>query len=324
MDLTGWTPIRIQWNGPEPLVEWCYTGETTFTDPFFDQTVEWCLRRPFSLLFRHLTGMDALIEPGTVRPPSGFVLHMSRCGSTLVAQMLAAVPGTVVMSEAGPVDSILRAGERVPNLTDEQHVEWLRAIVGGLGRQRQPGSHYVLKLDAWNTVQLGVLRRAFPEVPWIFVYRDPLEVMVSQMRQSGADFVPGVLAPEHIGLTPADLMMLRPEDYCARVLARIASSVLDHIDDPNGMLVSYDELPRAMFELILPWFGITPSGEDRERMTVAASVDAKNPGTDFKPDGTDKRTRAGAAVVASTERWLRPIHERLEEARDRHRLARAV
>jgi gluconate kinase len=266
--------------------------------------------------------MDALIEPGIVRQPSGFVLHMSRCGSTLVAQMLAAVPGNVVMSEAGPVDSILRAREWVPNLTDEQHVEWLRAIVAGLGADRAPGSHYVLKLDSWNTVQLGVLRRAFPEVPWIFVYRDPLEVMVSQMRQRGADFVPGVLALETVGLTPVDLMALQSEAYCARVLARIASAALEHRDDPNGMLISYDELPTAMFELILPWFGIEPSRDDRDRMTAVAALDAKNPGTAFEPDGKDKRTAATPAVVAQTERWLRPIHERLERAREEQRLSR--
>jgi hypothetical protein len=36
--------------------------------------------------------------------PDGFVFHMSRCGSTLVAQMLAVVPDHVVVSEAEPLD----------------------------------------------------------------------------------------------------------------------------------------------------------------------------------------------------------------------------
>ena len=56
--------------------------------------------------------IDVLLEwqeqsPGL--PPSGFIFHMSRCGSTLAARMLAASPRNIVLSEADPIDYVLRA-----------------------------------------------------------------------------------------------------------------------------------------------------------------------------------------------------------------------
>src|SRR5215208_1425097 len=110
--LAGWVPIRLYREQSSAFVDWCYPGERRFTDPFFDQTVEQCLRHPFNLLFRHQTPIETLGQrheshPGL--PPAGFIFHLSRCGSTLITQMLAALAKNVVISEAAPIDSVLRA-----------------------------------------------------------------------------------------------------------------------------------------------------------------------------------------------------------------------
>ena len=44
--------------------------------------------------------------------PDGLIFHMSRCGSTLVSQMIAALPNMVAISEARPLDASDRAGAR--------------------------------------------------------------------------------------------------------------------------------------------------------------------------------------------------------------------
>ena len=44
---------------------------------------------------------QAAAEPGI--DPTGFIFHLARCGSTLVSQMLAALPEHIVLSEA-PAD----------------------------------------------------------------------------------------------------------------------------------------------------------------------------------------------------------------------------
>ena len=109
----GWVPIRV-YGAPghpgQPFVDWCYLGTDAFIEPFFEDTIRRMLRRPFNLLFRHQTPIDALGEwhaaqPGL--PPTGFIFHMSRCGSTLAARLLAALPRNVVISEAADRKSVV-------------------------------------------------------------------------------------------------------------------------------------------------------------------------------------------------------------------------
>jgi hypothetical protein len=88
-----------------------YLGARRFTDPFFAQTINPCVRHPADA-FRHQTPLENLGEIVASQPgcrPTGFIFHMSRCGSTLLSQMLAAALENIVLSEAGPIDDILRA-----------------------------------------------------------------------------------------------------------------------------------------------------------------------------------------------------------------------
>lgn len=140
--LAGWTPIRVYWEQSSAMVDWCYSGERRFTDPFFDQTIERCLKHPSNLIFRHQTPIETLGEYHEARPglpPTGFIFHLSRCGSTLVSQMLAALPQNVVISEAAPIDALLRSRLRDHDVTDATRVAWLRWMMSALG-QRRSGS----------------------------------------------------------------------------------------------------------------------------------------------------------------------------------------
>ena len=56
-----------------------------------------------------MSALEELNERSAGLAPSLFLFHVSRCGSTLISQMLAALPQNVVISEAGPMDAILRS-----------------------------------------------------------------------------------------------------------------------------------------------------------------------------------------------------------------------
>jgi hypothetical protein len=172
-DLHNWMPIRVYRKEGEMMVDWCYMGDTRFTGPFFDVTVTAKLQNDFSLLFRHQTPMDFLgeiVEQSPRLNPTGFVFHMSRCGSTLVAQMLAALEENIVISEAPPIDSILGASNVDPTITDEQRIAWLRGMIGAMGRQRSGRERgFFIKFDSWNTLDLELIESAFPGVPLIFL-----------------------------------------------------------------------------------------------------------------------------------------------------------
>src|SRR5438034_6204511 len=93
-----------------------------------------------------------------------------------ISRMLAAVSQNIVISEAGLIDSAIRPKSRSTSGTGEQRIEWLRWVVSALGQPRLgTEKHLFIKFDAWNVLDLPLIRRAFPAVSWIFLYRDPVE-----------------------------------------------------------------------------------------------------------------------------------------------------
>jgi len=108
----GWLPIRAVWQRDQLYVHWSHFGEQRLREPFFEGSVQRCLFKPFNRLFRYSTPITRLVDWLQAHPglrPSGFIFHMSRCGSTLVSQMLAALPHNIVISEASPIDAVVRA-----------------------------------------------------------------------------------------------------------------------------------------------------------------------------------------------------------------------
>ena len=318
--LEGWVPARFLWREGKPIVDWCYLGRQRFEAAFFEHTIGKCMARPFNLLFRQQTSIEVLEQWHQMRPglePTGFVFHMSRCGSTLVSQMLTAIPTNVVMSEARPIDSTLRAQFNSTEAGDDQRITWLRWMVSALGQRWLGGEqHLFVKFDAWNTLELPLIRRAFPEVPWIFLYRDPVEVLVSHFANRGAHMIPGVLTPSLFGMDLQTAFSLRPEDYCAKVLATICRAASQHCRH-GGRLVNYRQLPEVVSESLLKFFNLRHSDDEIARLRAAGKRDAKDSTAPFQNDSQKKRDKATEAIRDAADKWLYPIYQDLEEARQK-------
>ena len=325
----GWLPIRASWQGAELYVHWAFFGERPLRDPFFEGDVRACLFTPFNRLFRHVTPIETLAAWLKTRPhlqPGGFIFHMSRCGSTLVSQMLAALPSNIVVSEASPIDTVVQANRWRPELGEDRQAGWLHSIIGALGQKRSGNErHYFVKLDCWHTLALPLFRRAFPAVPWVFLYRDPVEVLVSQLRMPGTQMIPGGIGPNLYGIERS-YGPGTAEDYYAQVLAKVTEPAVAHYASGGGLLVNYRQLPDALFTAILPHFGVVCGAADRAAMTEAARYDAKAPGFEFAPDSGAKQRGATPAARAAADRWLGDLYRRLEALRTEGSLsgARAV
>lgn len=312
----GWLPVQTRWRGQKLDVDWAYLGSRRLCKPFFEESVGSGLSKPFNRLFGCSTPIEALSgwlrdHPGL--QPDGFIFHMSRCGSTLVSQMLAAVPRNIVISEAGPIDAVVRARRNRPDLCDAQHAAWLRWIIGALGQARsRQERHLFVKLDSWHTLALPLFRRAFPNVPWIFLYRDPVEVLVSQLKRRGMHMVPGLI--DDVFGFDASQASLPPELYCAQVLERICDGMLQEYAPGRALLVEYRQLPAALWTDVLPHFGVPCTEHDRAAMAAAARYDAKQPELPFINDTSAKRNVATDAV-RSAARTLSGLHARLEAVR---------
>ena len=316
--LNGWLPIRFYWQQSRPMVDWCHLGERRLTDPFLEQTIEECLHHPFNQLFRHQTGVEVLAEMHEAQPglyPTGFIFHMSRCGSTLISQMLAALSANIVISEAGSIDSVLRANFVQPGVTDEQQVNWLRWTISAMAqRRREEERHLFIKFDSWHTLSMSLILRAFPDVPWLFLYRDPVEVIVSHLRQTSGRMLSGMGETHLLGLDIATMSRLPLEEYCALVLARICETALQHqrASKGGGMIMHYRQLPEAVWTTLPDFFHVTYSGTDVDRMRHVAGFNAKAPSAPFVEDTTSKNRQATDAVRQAADRWVGPLYAQLE------------
>ena len=301
--MNGWTPVRARPRDGELSVEWRWLDNAPFREPFFADTVQLALERPFTLLFPRETTIDALAAGDPGLEPNGFIFHMSRCGSTLVTQMLAAVPEFLVLSEPLLVNDVLRA----PG-TDDERLRRLRLAIAALGRRRSGGERgYVLKLDPWATHDLPLIRRAFPNTPWLFLSRDPVEVLVSHRRQPGMHMLPTVVPPELFGTDLTSAAAMSFEDYGAFVLGAICRQALAQHDE-RARFLEYRELPGAMAH-VLDWFELDCDGADRAAMQAASERDAKNPTHSFTDDTAAKTQAATPELRAAVDRCARPAYE---------------
>lgn len=311
--LDGWIPVRVYWSNGRPTIDWCYLGKRGFKESSFEQTVEACLRYPANLLFRHQTSIEVLHQLSETRPglkPAGFIFHMSRSGATMISRMLAGLPETIVISEARPIDSILRAHLLSGELCDREQIDWLRWLVSALGQQRLGTErHLFIIFDSWNVLELPLVRRAFPDVPWVFLYRDPLEVLISQMGQRGAETIPGLFPASYFGMNAETVAAMDPEEYCATVLAAICQAALQQHDE-GGMLINYTQLPEVVWPMTSEFFGVSCADGEKETINTAVA---------FQSDLASRQANASERMREAASRLLYPIYKELETARGTHR-----
>jgi hypothetical protein len=316
--LAGWIPVRLHWGKAEPTVDWCYSGSRSFGDQCFDQIVNECLRLPFNLLFRHQTPIEVLVRWSEVRPgltPTGFIFHLSRSGSSLVSRLLAGLQRNIVISEARPIDAALRAHFHYAQISAAQRILWLRWMISALAQQRRGDEqHLFIRFDAWNTLELPLIRQAFPDVPWIFVYRDPFDVLVSHMDQRGPHTVPGAINPLLFGMDSHLIAEMEPEEYCAKVLLATYEAALRQYGE-GCLLINHSQLPEAVWAGISEFFGVDWTEAEVEAMKGLTKLLAKNSTIHFQEDSARKHEKATERIREAASRWLYPIYEELEKVR---------
>ncbi len=302
-DLARWTPIRFDFSGPAPTVDWADLSAERFVDPFFDQTVARWVSGPHARpLVR--TGLEALValddEPSL--EPAGMLFHLSRCGSTLASRLLRAVPGVVVLAEPAPLNALLRLD---PDRIDEATlVRLVRLLVRALGRRRHGDERQlVLKCTSWNIRRRAVLAAAFPEAPWIWLQRDPVRVLASLFAEPpgwlGLQARPG-RAAQLFGLDAAALPAMSRVEFAARVLGAMLDAAAS---DPGGrLLIDYADLPAAVWQCVAPHFGLEADAAAIEPMIEQSRFYSKD---------------SGPRVFSGDASGRRPVTDEMREAAQR-------
>lgn len=277
-------PVHVRaWDGERWPVECIPVWGAGPIEPFFQATVERWLSRPASLLFRTLTSHRDLAAALVHAPPirvAGLVMHVSRCGSTLVAQALAERPDTVVLSEPATLDIALTG--QAPGVSFEERAGFVRALVLASAAPFLPnGGDVVLKPEATHIAHLPLLRAAFPEARWVFLHRRLEDVFAANVRLAGGKVLPGQLDVSPFGLRPEDPWELPFERYVAQLVAGIGRVALAQDALSPGLFMDYERLTTGGVESIADYFQVPFSEATRARVSERLGRDAKDPSRPF-------------------------------------------
>jgi hypothetical protein len=324
-DLKGWWPVDAVVVDGRPGLAWMDMSGVSLTEPFFQQTVERAkadgrergkLFTEFDVLLKLEKSLDSV-------PPTGFIFHSSRCGSTLVANACRAISNSIVISEAPPIDKLIArfitdaAGNSVK---ESLYSVFVRGVVHALAQRRTGNEqHLFIKFAACSFAQLERITRIWPNVPWLFLYRDPIETIVSNLED-----VPPWLVDEDrrvlasiTNSTPAAVRELGLEELCARTIGSLYTTALD-LANENSMLLNYKQLSLPVISNVLKFFKISPSADEIETIARASGVYAKDASgaREFVVDSDAKQQLASELVREMSARWANEPYRLLEQKRN--------
>lgn len=322
-DFRGWMPVDAVVVNGRPGLAWMDMTGVSLTEPFFQQTVD-RLKAEHPDRQELFTEFDTLIQVEKQFEsvsPSGFIFHSSRCGSTLLANACRAIQDAIVLSEPLAVDKLI-----VRFITDiDQRAKetlysiFLRAIVNALGQKRRGDERRLfVKFSCCSVSQIERIRRIWPNVPWVFLYRDPVETIVSNMRNLPAwlqDEDYRVLASV-IGTSPADVAGMTKEELCARSIGSFFS-VAHRVANDRALLLNYNQLTLAEIANVLEFFGVTPAAAEMDNIArqTAKYSKAASGERGFVADAEAKQLAATDLVREMAAAWANSSYQLLEQNR---------
>ncbi|KAG5192049.1 hypothetical protein JKP88DRAFT_271225 [Tribonema minus] len=243
--------------------------------------------------------------------------------------MLASIPHNLVWSESTGPWKVLHTCK---DCQTEQLAKYMRLVVTLMGRApRDPlvgeerPSRLFFKLQSSEGVD--VLSLAFPEVPWMFLFREPVEVMMSRMgaQRIGMEGTHDDVAQKLQQMAGKQAQQVRgggsppqAEMRNAKTLAGFCQKAITaaHEHPGKGMMVEYTYLPSVMWEEVLPkHFGVKIGLTERAALLKASehySKAAENSKTAFSDDKEAKHQAASPAVKAASDKILMPLYQQLQ------------
>lgn len=287
--LHQYLPYKLQQEGGQVFCHWLNAKDIPFTEPFFHETIS-KIKSSFrgkylnsvsdlEMLKIWAKGMEAI-------EPTAFIFHISRCGSTLLTQLLSTDEQNIVLSEVPFFDNVLRAPYQPTDISKQEAGMLLKAAFKFYGQKRTGNErHLYVKLDSWHINFYQELRELFPDVPFIMLYRKPNEVLDSHRKLRGMQGVPTVIEPEIFEFTAEDLTVHNLDVYLAKVLERYFDKFLEAAEhDPLSMLLNYNEGGMAMVERIAAFTGIEFNDQQLADMQERSKFHSKFPGQVFNED----------------------------------------
>lgn len=318
-DLKGFLPVDAVVVDGRPGLQWMDMSGVSLAEPFFQQTVE-RVRDGGRELFTEFDVLLQLEKQLDSVPPTGFIFHSSRCGSTLVSNACRAINNSIVLSEANAIDKLIARLITDPgDVKTSLYSVFLRGVVHALAQRRTGNEeHLFIKFACCSFALIEQIKRIWPNVPWLFLYRDPVETIVSNLN----DVPPWLLDNDRrvlasiTGASPAEVAEMSLEELCARTIGSLFSTA-HRLANGDELLLNYKQLSVPVISSVLRFFKVNPSATELETIEHGTQIYSKEAGARraFVADTEAKQKFASEAVREAAAKWADGPYQRLEQKR---------
>lgn len=308
-------------------IKWMDLENYHFYEGFFHKSLKmFAALKGESPITEFTTDFDVLwdekIFNGNISP-TGFIFHAGRSGSTLLAKALARSRKNLVLSELSAHNKFWLAvtdeGAKNIDFSEQNAVFYKNLLLAAARRRLASHENCFIKFTSYNIFFYDFIRRAFPEVPAIFLYREPSAVLSSISRKP-LDWTQIKDTPVRELLTKVsetEFLSLNAENYLIKVLGNLFSAG----EKASGNLLkpfNYKDLKPENFASIQKIFNVRFPAREIGLMKSQFGYDSKteNKRVGFSSDNLEKTPQTADLKQTGISRALRKSYDELEEKRN--------
>lgn len=309
-ELKNYLPFKIITEGDNVLIDWIDSTGLTFSEPMFKDSIAKAKKSGAAIIQTGTTELSGLIDQTESIQPSGFIFHVSRCGSTLVSNMLKKVKGNLVISEPGPVNDLLITSFK-QDMIPPTLISSFKALIRVFGIERRTNTKtIVIKFTSWNTVFFEMISKAYPSTPVVFIFRDPYEVLCSLISKppAWAQFFFRNQLPAN---NPDNKKQKNYLQFLIELLERTYIAGVEMRTKENVLLIDYAKDKMDNIKKVLRHFNLSVNDSDWQDVVEQSSVYSKSKNaTAFKPD-LEKRFSLNSLQPVLEKSSLPVLYEKL-------------
>ena len=313
----GLLPLELHCDPRE--ITWLDFGDMHLRETFLEISAEELLSRNTAAL-TVVTDLDVLETPDLYTDalyPAGFIFHVGRCGSTLLAKVLSSLDRHIVIKEAEPLQQLL--GVEYEEVFKNTRSRYFQSLLNIYGHRRLPvHERFFVKFSSNHVNRLEMIRGLYPDVPWLFLYRNPYEIIPTSL-DGPAWFIRNKNSDEgafEAGLPIEAIQRMSDLEFSVQVETSTLRIAIENACD-HCLFVDYTQLKPESLPGILSFFGLDVTREEYDGMVEQFGYYSKSDGESvpFVPDSAAKRDKVTDEIREAIEEELWGLYLSLQHSK---------
>ena len=198
-----------------------------------------------------------------ISSPDVFIFHKSRCGSTLICNILQTNPDVVVFCEPNIVNKCFQ-------LLTVLNVELIKALINKIilvfcSECRKINKKVIFKLSSYSLQYIDIFKDIYPDTTYIYLTRDTLEVLRSNLSKPTNN-----IRENRLGLVNRFSNFSKDEHYLNYIFK------MDDLGKKCQYQIDYNDILKPDFtDKIIRICNLNPGSEVLEKMSEIKNVYSK-------------------------------------------------